>query len=320
MNPIAIWLSENKLAASLAAAFLLCTSIAGWMTFGAWERYATAYQEYADSVAKLTKLNQQNPFPSEANRTQFQSTLVREQAEIDNLLKSLQAYRIPAFNDLEKAKPQDRPQLFQDALRSQVTAVRTAATANGVTIPLGFYLGLEEYENRPPSPEEAPKLSRQLTALNWIAEKMVSRQGLILSEFSMALPATTTKPVETLKKTPPPAEYKSRAPYETLGSIKTSFRCDPSFLRDFLNDISSAPYFFVIESIQVQNSVGEAPRRNAPAQPGTQTPVAADGQAPVQRLPIIVGRELINVSLKIRFLEFPPPQPQQPLQPQGAVK
>jgi hypothetical protein len=321
MNPIAIWLSENKLAASLTAAFLLCTGVAGWMTYSAWEGYATASQEYTDIVAKLTKLNQQNPFPSEANRTQFQSTLVSEQSEIDNLLKSLQAYRIPAFNDLEKAKPQDRPQLFQDALRNQVTTAKTTATANGVTVPLGFYLGLEEYENRPPTPEEAQGLSKQLTALNWIAEKLVSHQGLILSEFARGLTAPAVKSVDTLKKTLPPAGDKSKAPYESLGSVKTSFRCDPSSLRDFLNDISSAPYFFVIESIQVQNSVGEPPRRNAPTLPTTQTPSTADGQNPAQRLPIIVGRELINVSLKIRLLEFnQPPPPQQPPQPQGAVK
>lgn len=324
MNPIAIWLSENKLAASLAAAFLLCTGVTGWMTYGAWEGYVTASQDYAGAVAKLTKLNQQNPFPSEANRAQFESTLISEQSEIDSLLKSLQAYRIPAFNDLEKAKPHDRPQLFQDALRSQVTAVRTAAAAKGVMVPLGFYLGLEEYENRPPTPEEAQGLSKQLTALNWIAEKLVSHQGLILSEFSRGLPAPAPKSVEALKKTAPAAGDKPKATYESLGSVKTSFRCDPSSLRDFLNDLSSAPYFFVIESILVQNSVGEPPRRNAPPQVETQTPATAEGVTPVQRLPIIVGRELINASLKIRFLEFntppTPPQQQQPQQHQRVVK
>ena len=321
MNSFKIWLSENKLAASLAAAFLLCAGVVGWMTFTAWDGYATASQDYAEAVSKLTKLNQQNPFPSEANRTQFQSLLVRQQSEIDSLLKSLEAYRIPAFHDLEKAKPQDRPQLFQDALRSQVTAVKTVAASKGAAVPLGFYLGLEEYENRPPTPEEAVGLSKQLTALNWIAEKLVSHPGVILSEFSRILPAPAAKTGETPKKPSLPSSDKTKAAYESVGVMKTTFRGDPSSLRELLNDISSAPYFFVVETIQVQNSVAEPPRRNSPTQPSSPVPTTADGQQPTPRLPIIVGRELLNVSLKIRILEFNTPQPQQQSQqPQRATK
>jgi hypothetical protein len=321
MNSFKIWLSENKLAASLAAAFLLCAGVVGWMTFTAWDGYATASQDYAEAVSKLTKLNQQNPFPSEANRTQFQSLLVRQQSEIDSLLKSLEAYRIPAFHDLEKAKPQDRPQLFQDALRSQVTAVKTVASSKGATVPLGFYLGLEEYENRPPTPEEAVGLSKQLTALNWIAEKLVSHPGVILGEFSRVLPAPAVKTGEPPKKPSLPSNDKTKAAYEALGCMKTTFRCDPSSLRELLNDISAAPYFFVVETIQVQNSVAEPPRRNSPTQPSSPVPATTDGQQPAPRLPIIVGRELLNVSLKIRILEFNTPQPQQQSQqPQRATK
>ena len=311
MNSFKIWLSENKLAASLAAAFLLCTGVVGWMTFTAWDGYATAAQDYAEAVSKLTKLNQQNPFPSEANRTQFQSLLVRQQSEIDNLLKSLEAYRIP--DDLEKTKPQDRPQVFQDALRSKVTDVKKTAAANEATVPLGFYLGLEEYENRPPAPEEVVGLSKQLTVLNWIAEKLVSHNKLIVSEFSRVLPAPAAKTGETPKKPSLPSGDKTKAAYVSLGCMKTSFQCDPSSLRELLNEISSAPnFFFVIETIQVQNSAPEPPRRNAPPESSTPAPATADGQQPEMRLPIIVGKEKINVFLKIRVLEFnTPPQPQQ---------
>lgn len=320
MNPFTIWLSENKLAASLAGAFLLGTGIAGLMTFWAWDGYSAASQDYAEALAKLTKLDQQNPFPSEANRKELESTLVREQAEAESLLKSLQAYRLPSFHDLDKAKPQDRPQLFQDALRAQVTSIKSAAAGKGVTVPPGFYLGLEEYENRPPSQEEAVPLSKQLTALNWIAEKLVTHQGLILSDFARVLPAPAAKAGETPKKATPAGD-KPKSTYETLGTVRISFRCDPASLRELLNGISSAPYFFVIETIQVQNSVPEPPRRNAPAQLETQTTAATDGQAPAQRLPIIVGREQLNVSFKIRFLEFnAPSQPQQPQQLPRAAK
>ena len=321
MNFFTIWLYENKLVAALAAVFLLCAGVAGWMTFTAWDGFATASQNYSEAISKLTKLNQEDPFPSEANRTQFQSLLDSQQSEIDGLLKSLEAYRIPAFRDLEKAEPQNRPQLFQDALRNQVTALKTSASSTGATIPLGFYLGLGEYENRPPTPEEALGLSKQLTALNWIAEKLLSHSGLILSEFSRVLPAPAAKTGEPPKKPSPSSGDKTKAAYESLGCMMASFRCDQTSLRELLNDISKAPYFFVVETIQVQNSATEPPRRISPTQPSSPVPATADGQQAETRLPVIVGQELINVALKIRFLEFNTPQPQQQSQqPQRAAK
>lgn len=301
MNTITTWISENKLPASFAAAFLLCTGGACWFAFLAWEGYQSASQAYAGSVAKLTKLNQQNPFPSQANLVKFQANLDREQSEVDNLAKSLQAFRIPPFHDLDNAKPQDRPQLLQDGLRTQVTMVKTSAASKGVTLPPGFYLGMEEYENRLPSPDEVMTLAKQLTVLDWIAGKLTSRDGLILSEFTRTLPSPASKTADTGKKPTAPADAPSRNVYESIGGIRMSFRCDQSALRELINSISSAPYFLVIETLQLQNSVAEPPRREASSQIA---PSSGEEQTGVQRLPIIVGREQINVSMKVRFLEF----------------
>jgi hypothetical protein len=303
MNTITNWISENKIAALMMAAFLLCTGGACWFAFLAWDGYQSASQAYAESVAKLTKLNQQNPFPSQANLVKFQSNLDREQSEVDNLAKPLQAFRIPAFHDLENAKPLDRPQLFQDGLRAQVTMVKTSAASKGVTLPPGFYLGMEEYENRLPSPDEVMTLAKQLTVLDWIADKLTSRGGLILSEFTRTLPTPPSKTAETGKKPTSQSDTPSRNVYETIGGIRMSFRCDQSSLRDFINSISSAPFFLVIENMQLQNSVAEPPRREGSSQI-TQSSGEEQTQTGVQRLPIIVGREQINVSMKVRFLEF----------------
>lgn len=319
MNSFTIWLSDNKLAAILALSFLLITGALGWMTFDAWDGYSTAAQNYSDVAGKLAKLHQQNPFPSEASRIKLGADLERKQASLENLTKALQSYRVPVFKELDKAMPQNRPQLFQDALRSQVTAVKNSAASKGVTLPPGFYLGMEQYENRPPTPDETLQLAKQLTVLNWIAERLVSRESLILSEFSRTLPSSPARSSELTKKPTPALEEKGKTPYETIGSVRASFRCDQGSLRELLNSISSSPYFLVIESIQIQNSVTEPPRRNSPNQPEAQQPPTPVGQTPAQRLPIIVGREQMNVSLKIRFLEFPP-QPQQSQQPQRAAK
>ena len=301
MNKITIWISENKIAAMLIAAFLLCAGGAGWLALDAWNGYLTVSQAYSEALSKLTKLSQQNPFPSQANLVKFQANLDREQSEVDNLAKSLQSFRIPPFHDLEKARPQDRPQLLQDGLRSQVTAIKTAAASKGATLPPGFYLGFEEYENRLPSPDDVMILAKQLTVVDWIAGKLTSREGLILSEFTRSLPIMHSKTSEAGKKPTTSADAPHKNIYDTVGSISISLRCDQPSLRDLVNSISSAPYFLVIENLQLQNSVAEPPRRDTSYQAPQPT---TDGQVPAQRLPIIVGREQVNVSMKIRFLEF----------------
>ena len=308
MNTITTWISENKAASMLTAAFLACAGGAGWFAFDAWNGYLAVSQSYSEALSKLTKLSQQNPFPSQANLVKFQADMDREQSEVDNLAKSLQAFRIPPFHDLEKARPQDRPQLLQDGLRSQVTAIKAAAAAKSATLPPGFYLGLEEYENRLPPQDEVMVLARQLTVLDWIAGKLASREGLILSEFTRSVPLPGGKTSEAGKRPSAPAEASSKNIYDTLGGIRISFRCDQPSLRDLVNSISSAPYFLVIENMQLQNSVAEPPRRDSVSQ-APQSPT--DGQATAQRLPIIVGREQINVSMKIRFLQFNGDHPSQ---------
>ena len=301
MNTITTWITENKIAAMLMAAFLLCAGFVGWFAYDAWNGYLTASQVYSEAFSKLTRISQKNPFPSQANLVKFQANLEREQSEVDILAKSLQAFRIPAFHDLEKARPQDRPQLFQDGLRSQVTAIKTAAASKGVTLPPGFYLGMEEYENRLPSPDEVMMQAKQLTVLDWISGQLTSREGLILSEFTRSLPITPSKTAEAGKKPNAPADASAKNVHDAIGGVRISFRCDQSSLRQLLNAISSAPYFLVIENMQLQNSVAEPPRRDGASQ-APQSPT--DEQATAQRLPIIVGREQINVSMKIRFLEF----------------
>ena len=307
MNKITAWLSENRLAASLGAAFLLCAGIGGWLTIGAWDDYATASQTHADAVAKLANLTRQNPFPSEANKTKLQSNINQEQADLNALTKALQGFRVTPFGNLEKAKPQDRPQLFQDSVRAAVTAVRDTAASKGVTLPPGFYLGMEEYENRLPSPEEVMPLASQVTVLDWIAAQLASQGGLILSEFARVQPSTAPKSASASKKTLPSAEPETKGAQTSIGCLRTAFRCDQASLREFLNAISSGPYFLLIESFQLQNTVTEPPRRDSAPQSSQQAPPpdpSQQGQSPVQRLPIIVGREQINVSMKLRFLEF----------------
>lgn len=323
MNSFSTWFAENKLAGSLAAAFILLLSGSGWWAYRCWDDYATATQGYEEASNNLGKLNKRIPFPNEANKVKLEANLRTERESLATLTKTLQAYNASSFGNLEQAKPQDRPQLFQDALRAQVSKIKALAASKGVTLPSGFYLGMEDFENRLPSSEEVLQLSKQLSALNWLAENLSSNNGLIVAEFTR-VQATPPSKKDAAKK--PPISSPDKGPtngslptYENLGAIRTSFRCDQQVLRELVNAISAAPYFFILEGLQLQNTSAEPPRRDRIADPGTPQP--GEGKAATEKIPFLVGLEQLNVSMKLKVLEFPvAPDPAPAPQNQGGKK
>ena len=312
---IKTWISENKTAAILGVCFLGGFAALGWLAWSAWGEFDATKAEYDGKLAQFAKFAAQKPFPNAANLKKTGDALNQSRSDLDSLQKQLEQCRIPPFGDLEKTKPQEQPQSFQDALRKEVTRIKGLATSAGSTLPPSFYLGMEEYENKLPQPEEAIPLARQLTVLNRLATTLVSQKGIIVSEFSRFRPDSgVKKDPATLKKpgAPPVAGKKSDSdePYETIGITRMTFRCSQTSLREIVNALSSGPYFQVIDSIQIQNSSTEPPRREAPAQtsaqPSTQsTETSATNEPVIQRLPIVVGRETLTVTIKVRALDFP---------------
>jgi hypothetical protein len=306
---IKTWLSENRMPATLAGVFVIAAGGLGYLSWSAWDDYSAATDEYNAKASDLDRLAHQSIFPSTSNLEKLEDTLAKNQASLNKLTTALQEYRIPFFDDIEKAKPQDQPQSFQDALRNQVTAIKTLSVSSGSTLPQTFYLGLDEYENQLPKQEEVDSLSKQLTALNWIAKTLVSQRGLSVTEFARS---RSESPSARSLSGPNGSRYmRNRAPlpspsemaYETVGTLQIALRCDQSAFREVLNAISSAPYLLVIEDMKIQNSVLEPPRKDADTSAATDT--SSDGSVAIRRLPIIVGRELLNVQMKIRAVDFP---------------
>jgi hypothetical protein len=298
MNKITAWFKDNTLAASLIAVLFVGSLVLGILSYYAWDDYSSASAEYTSKTSQLLKLSQQKPFPSEANLRALESIFTTEQSSLQALVRQLQKYDVPPFGDIANAKPQDRPQRFQDALRNEVTRIKNLAVSTGANLPPGFYLGLEEYENRLPTQEDVQLLSKQLTVMSWLAELLACHKDLTLSEFLRVNSESPLKK-EPLKK---PAPAKEALPYQITSGIKFGFRCNQGSLREIVNSVSAAPYFLMIDQLLVQNTSTEPPRRDA-LQPTT-PPSPADGTAVVQRLPIVVGRELLNVSMRLRGLEF----------------
>lgn len=297
--------SENKLEASFCSGFLILSLGLGYFAFDSWSSYTSARSEYASKIEQLGSLANQKPFPSQENLKLQNDRLNKEQSDLDSLKKELSKFRITPFGDLEKIKPQDRPQQFQDLLRQEVTKVKTLAASSNTTLPSPFYLGMEEFENRLPQPEEVILLDKQLTALAWLGETVAGCNGAVIAEFSRPKPAPVKAGADALRKADPRAGSKpeeTQKSFTPIGNVLITLRCSQQSLRELINAISAAPCFLVIESVQIQNSTPEPPSRTA-------TPPTADGaasgtNAPVEHLPIIVGREAVNASIKLRIMDF----------------
>jgi len=305
---IKFWFAENKTIASLVGGFVVITLILGYLTWSAWDDYSTVGADYAAKSSKLADLEKHNPFPSQTNLNKLTEIFTQQQSGLEKLKLELNHFKIPPAIDLENTKPQNQPQQFQDALRKLVTDVQSEASSSGSTLPSPFYLGFEEYENRVPDPEETPALAKQLTLLAWIAKDLVDQKGVVVTEFSRVSAQAAAKKEATIGKKalpPQPEMKKPEAPtaYQSVATIKVSFHCNQSAFRGLIRDLMGAPYFVVIENIQIQNSSPEPPRKGATAgSPETPTEANADAS---QRLPIVVGQEMVNVSMTLRGIDFP---------------
>jgi hypothetical protein len=307
MNDFKFWVSTNKVPAAGGAAFLILFLLLGWLCFSSWSVLSEKLDTYSKTRTELESLYKQKPFPDQANLLKLQDAVTKESSSLETLRKQLSKYQVRAVGDLSrlvKDKPQDSPQYFQDKLRERVNALKNAAAASNTKVYPGFYLGMERYENGLPLPDETLALGRQLTVLNWIAEKIVSQKGTELNEFVRPVsdnPAKNDIPPGVKQPTNGAAKPLQQEPVaELLGTVKIAMQTTQSGFRELVNDLSSAPYFLVIDSMLVLNSSQEPPRKDS--LPETSP---ADGTNAVQRLPIIVGRETLNVSLRIRMLDFP---------------
>lgn len=304
---ITSWLSENRITASVCGFFLLLATALTYLALEAWTDYGSALAEYSQKQEGLKNLATQKPPPLDQTREAVERTLKTCQSDLDALFKRLGKFHVPTFGTIAKSKPSDQPQAFQDLLRKEVTRIKSMSTESRSKLPATFYLGLDSFENRPPTTsEEALALSRQLTVVDWIAETLLSQKDVILEEFLLPQQSPPQKKDIIDKNAPPSGNGrldKASRTHDTVAEVRMKFRCSQNAFRKFINSLSTAPTFLIIDTLLVQNSSLEPPRRDA-------TPVNVappDGSMQSEKLPVIVGRETLSVSMKIRAIEFPDP-------------
>ena len=203
-----------------------------------------------------------------------------------------------------------QPNEFQAQLRAATIDVTAHAEAARVRLPDNFHLGFDQYATSLPNSLAAPRLGRQLRAIEWLANTIVEAHVDSINSLSRSpLPEETA----AAPSTSPPARTRPGAATKTApGSEKTvewttidlAFSGSPASLRRAFNQIAAATeQFYVLRTLRIKNQVDKGPPRGGPeAAPVPLPPTAGKGAAP--SISFIVGIEHVDVAAKVEIMKF----------------
>ena len=301
------WFQQNRFLGTFLGAFVCATLLSGYFLFQAKSAADEQAERLDATINELNRLRASAPFPNEDN-------LRKTKATTDSYRTSLQALEGELKNRMFPRRPL-QPNEFQAQLRQAVIAVSERARARRVQLPENFNLGFDEYATSLPNSVVAPRLGRQLKAIEWLANRIIEAHVDSLNSLTRsALPeekaaATPTPPPGRSGggAAPKAAEEDARIVDSTCVSLV--FTGSPAAARNVLNQVTSAKeQFYIIRTLQVKNSAGKGPKRGEPAVPNAlavpQGAAATAGKAPQSGITFIVGNEDLRVAARIEIVRF----------------
>ena len=275
------WFKDNPFIAGILAVCIVGTGVLGYLIVQSVADYSTSSEGYTAAAAKLHTLQNKAPFPSEANLKAIRAGLEDYSSHIKNLQSQLAKMEVPLDEKLTA-------QQFQDGLRTAVNDIRVKADAHGVKLP-------------------APFLHRQFLVIQSLVVRLV--------DFKVTS-------IDGVNRVPLPQESASasagqRKP-DTAEPALSSFPFDISFtaeqpkFRVAFNSLLGSDQFLIVRSLDIHNSVPQAPAKKG-ADPVASNPLAAGaGTAPGKgpaNMQVILGREVLKVTLHLEILNFAQPPP-----------
>lgn len=289
------WLQDNPFLAGLCAVTLIGAGVLGFLLSQALTSYQEASDGYSQAVQKLHTLQNRVPFPNSENLQKSKDVAAQYRTDLENLRRKLQAMEPPI-------NPSVTPQQFQDSLRAAVNETVQKATEGGVTLPKDFYLGFGQYANNLPSEQAAPALARQLELLKGLVQRLIAFKVQSIDLLDrLPLPQEGAAQPAANQKNPPAAKIVERFPFDL------AFTAEQSKFRVAFNSLLGTEQFLIVRALHVQNSnpVGPAIAGAGGEQPATAAPAAAAAAtAGRQDLNVILGRELVQVAMRIEMVTF----------------
>lgn len=274
------FVQENKFLSGLIAVTVLGAGALGYLTWDAMAKYDAASDELQKTTDEKKRLETLPVYPNAKNLEKLNQDKVEHFTRIQDLQKKLSTMAIPD----ESISPQG----FQDRLRDSVTKYTKKAAEASMALPTGkpFYMGFDVYQTKTPDEKAAPKLLRELKAVEQVLNLLPdNRVEALLAIDRKPLPEEGGRPA-----TPPPAKGAKKgepaAPLVNRNSFEVAFRCEPGALQIILNAIATAKnQFYVVRNLRVENTRQTPPTREEIAQknappPGTEPAAAPPAGAP----------------------------------------
>jgi hypothetical protein len=309
MNPI---LREYKGLIAAVTASVLGMGGSAWFFWSRYEAQEKALQTLKSKSSEITRFRNALPPPTQENAVISQ----RELKKVDETVAALRSAVLgnDAF-PLSSISPQD----FQKILNDKAQALFERSKKESVVIPFPegessgesyFYLSFKEFKSKPPSPEKAPVLHRQLLLTELILNLLLDKHPQSIAKVRLfdhdpAPVVPPPKPSSSKKDSKP--EPPLPAPSLNAQTFEVHFSGSVETLRDYLNAITSQKQaFFVVRSLKVTNSKEkEPPLKESEEQRSARVKDDKEKGRP-ERPMDVVGSETVSVELILESLTVPP--------------
>ena len=284
------WFQANRWLGKFLIALGGATLLALIFLFYARSNFSEAKTEFDQAAAERSRLEQRDPFPSQANYEKLKGHIDAYASALEKFKQDLKGRVLPAAPLA--------PNEFQTRLRQAMVATAEKARANKVKLPDNFALGFNEFTAVLPSNELAPLLGQELAQAELLANILIEARVDGVTRFARA-PLALEK-AETVT----PASKASPAPNTApkvleRNVVDLSFTAAPSNARRALNQIASASQqLYLIRTLHVRNEKEKGPAREQTGATTAATPAASTA------INFIVGNEHIETSARIEMLRL----------------
>jgi len=292
------WFQQNRALGTLLVVSGTCVLLSAALLYWRWSVWSDAKQAFDQAAAERNRLQNLDPFPSDANHRKLQGYIERYNAALDKFKDDLKAEEAP--------DPPLAPNEFQSRLRQAMLAVEERARTNNVKLPDNFQLGFDEFARMMPSTSVATLLGQELSQVQMLINILLDGKVDSLTSFRRR-PLPEERGGSSTPAPSPGQRVATAAPkLIERNVVEISFKGAPGAARRVLNEITnSAGQFFIIRTLYVHNEKDKGPPRGRTGAPvPTPSPQGSPGQQGAGALNFIVGNEHVEVSATIEMLRF----------------
>ena len=205
------WIKQNTFLSGLIALLVIGIGGLGFFFTKARGEFADAQDRLAAAYKSKRDLQGQKPFPSSENAAVVRDLVSDYRKKAEAVANKMYVGQVPMPTGVRVAQ-------FREDRALKVDAVVEASSASGVTLPEGFYLGLDKYRAQVPLEGAVDQLQFQLNATVWLSNLLLAND---VKRFSVK---REQMPFETREQAPAP---RARGRNNDRGNAKPKPKAEP---------------------------------------------------------------------------------------------